>query len=84
MSLLTHWQALDEAERRARLRSLRALVRVIGGGEAAAVEDAIAAAEADIALLTAADRALDRLPSITLRRVLSTFAATLPKHRHDR
>jgi hypothetical protein len=56
-----------------------ALVRVLGGGAAAGVETAIADAERDSSLLPAADAALDRLPTITLRRVLSVFAATLPK-----
>lgn len=82
MTLLAAWRELGEVERTARLRTLRALVRVLGAG--AGVEVAIADAERNVSLLPAADAALDRLPSITLRRVLSVFAATLPQASADR
>jgi hypothetical protein len=61
MTLLQAWSAIDVVERTARLRALRALVRVLGDGAAAGVETAIADAEHDISLLPAAE-AERRLP----------------------
>ena len=72
-----HWAEIDPAERRARCRTLAALVRVFAGRageEAAAV---LRAAEADPAMLAAADEALDALPSVPLRRALSSFAESI-------
>lgn len=52
---------LDEPERRARLRSLRALARVHCGPRAANLVRLLAQAETDPAALEPALRALDRL-----------------------
>jgi len=82
--LLVNWHDLDAAERLARLWSLRVAVRILAGGAGSRVEDAITAAEADVTLLPAADAALDTLPTITSRRVLATFAATLPADHPNR
>src|SRR5262245_20537470 len=73
---------IEETERRARLRALRALVHILGDGAAAGVETAIADAERDLSLLPAADKALDTLPSITTRaaddRQHAGYAAATP------
>ena len=82
--LMAGWREINTGERLARLRSLRALVHVLAGGAGSRVEDAIAAAETDVTLLPAADAALDTLPTITSRRVLATFAATLPADHPNR
>jgi len=78
--VIAGWADIDPAERRARLRCLRGLIRVIGGGAAASVEQAIADAERDAALLPRADAAMEHLPTIIARRVWSAFAATLPNY----
>ncbi len=64
----------DPCERVARLRSLRTLVRVFAGPAGTTAEAALAAAEIDPAMVGTAVDALDRLPALTLRRVLSTYA----------
>ena len=65
---------LDAAERLARFRSLRTLVQVFAGPDHALVA-ALANAEIDPAAANAAWEALSTTPSLTRRRVLSTFAA---------
>lgn len=68
---------LDPAERLARLRSLRALVRVLTGPPGKSV--AIALRRAEIVghhpdILAAAEAEFDRLGSLDRRRILSSFA----------
>lgn len=80
------WAAgLDPGERLARLRSLRALARVLAGPRASGLVELLRQAETDdMALMPAAD-ALDRLPSVDLRRVLGSYAGLarpLPPARH--
>ncbi|MGH1592384.1 hypothetical protein ACRBEV_33235 (plasmid) [Methylobacterium phyllosphaerae] len=70
------WAAnLDTAERRARLRAMRALARVHCGPRAADLCRLLAQAEADPAALEPALAALDRLPSNDRRHVLASYAA---------
>jgi len=70
----------DAAETRARLRSLRAIVRLIVGPTAGAeLITALCNAEIDPAALPDVDAAFDQLATIPRRRILSTFAATLPQ-----
>lgn len=66
---------LDQAERTARLRALRALARVLGGPVAAGLVEALRAAECDPDALQTAAAALDRLPTVPMRRILCTYAA---------
>ena len=76
MILLSTWGSLPAAERTARLRALQVLVHVFAGPTATAFE-ALRAAETDMALLPIADAVLAALPTVPLRRILCTFAATL-------
>ena len=78
MTLLAAWHTLDEAERRARLRSLAMGARLLAGEKAAPLIAALALAEGDPAALADADAELARLPTLPMRRLLATFAATLP------
>lgn len=66
---------IDEAERRARLRCLRGLARVLSGPRAADLCRYLAAAEHDAGALPLALAALDRLPSVDRRQILGTFGA---------
>jgi len=68
---------LDPAERKARLRSLRALVKVMTGPRGEAAAFALLRAEiggGDADLLAEALTAFGRLGTIDQRRVLSSFA----------
>ena len=67
----------DDAERRARLRSLRLGVRVICGGRAPELERALAAAEHDRREIPRVERLLDGLRALDRRRLLATWAQTL-------
>ncbi|MBE7203344.1 MAG: hypothetical protein INR70_36875 [Parafilimonas terrae] len=70
------WAAgLDAAERRARLRAMRALVRVHCGPRAADLVRLLAQAETDPTALELALAALDRLPSNDRRHVLASYSA---------
>lgn len=77
MQLIARWTECEPAELRARLRALQGIARVFAGPHAELVA-ALRAAEDDAARLQACDAALARLPAIPRRRVLATFAATLP------
>lgn len=78
-ALLASWLHLDAAERRARCRSLAALLRVfttrVRAGDACA---ALARAEGDMAALEEAEAALAKVPTIPLRRALSVLAEVTP------
>jgi hypothetical protein len=78
MRLLAAWHDIDAGERLARLRCLQALARVLGGPAAEQLVAALRQAETDAAALPAADAQLDAMPTIPRRRILSSFAATLP------
>ena len=65
---------LDPAERRARLRSLRALARVHCGPRAAELCRLLACAEPDDTALEPASFALNRFASIDRRHVLASYA----------
>lgn len=67
--------ATPPAERLARLRCLRGLVRVFAGPMGERVQDELAAAEADPSRLAGALDMLDRLPAIPRRKALASFAA---------
>jgi hypothetical protein len=78
--LLASWPKLPEGERLARTRTLRLAVRLIAGGAAHEIEALLLArAEADPGLRPLARRDARRPPTITMRRVLSTFAAVMPE-----
>lgn len=66
---------LDEAERRARLRCLRAIVHLSTGPRGVALADLLRRAESDPAALPAAIDALDRLAGLDRRHVLASYAA---------
>ena len=66
---------LDPAERLARLRTLRALVRVMTGPRGDTVANALRASEQDNSLLVFACAALDALAPLDRRRILSSYAA---------
>jgi hypothetical protein len=72
---------LMSAERVARLRTLRALVRVLCGSRGSDVERLLWRAETKLAALPDAATALDRLSPLDQRRVLSTYAALLREPR---
>lgn len=70
------WPAgTDPAERTARLRCLRALVRVYAGPLGERLEHELAASEADPSRLAGALDLLDRLPAVPRRKALASFAA---------
>lgn len=64
---------LDRIERAARLRSLGALVRVLGGPDQKDLVALLRRAEADDNALAEARRAVDKLPSLVFRRIVSTW-----------
>lgn len=66
---------LDPCERRARLRSLRAIARLHLGQRGTILIDALRAAETDDGRLSDALTVLDRLASVDRRRVLASYAA---------
>jgi hypothetical protein len=66
---------LDPGERLARLRSLRAIVRLLTGPRGVALDDLLRQAEADENVLVPAADALDALAPRDMRRVLSTYAS---------
>jgi len=78
MTLLAAWHALDPAELRARLRAMQALVRVFVGPAGRELAELLRDAESDPEALAACDAALAALGTIAQRRILATFAATLP------
>lgn len=78
---------LEPGERLARLRSLRAIVRLLTGPRGAALADLLLLSETDVSALPEAAAALDELTPLDLRRVLSTYAGlarTLPPPRSAR
>ncbi|MDA8231695.1 MAG: hypothetical protein M0006_10185 [Magnetospirillum sp.] len=66
---------LDPAERLARCRSLRALVRVLAGPRGRELAAALRQAEADPAALDLAAHLLDRLPTVPRRHILAAYVA---------
>lgn len=66
---------LDPGERLARLRSFRALARVLAGPRAAELCELLHQAETDPAALMPAADALDALAPVDMRKVLSSYAA---------
>ena len=68
----------DAAETRACLRCLQGLARVFAGPAATELLDALRHAETDPDTLPDVDAAFAKLPTIARRRILSTFAMTLP------
>lgn len=66
---------LDEVERRARLRCLRAVVHLSTGPRGADLADLLLRAENDPAVIPAALHALDRLAGLDRRHVLASYAA---------
>ena len=68
----------DQVERVARLRSLRALARVLCGPQGRELELALARAERDTSgELPKIDKLIDALPPIPRRRLLATWVKTL-------
>ncbi|GAA0256204.1 hypothetical protein LNAOJCKE_5443 [Methylorubrum aminovorans] len=66
---------IDAAERVARLRSLRAIVRLTTGPRGKRLGDLLYRAEKDAAALVPALAALNRLATLDRRSVLASFAA---------
>lgn len=66
---------IDDCERRARLRSLRAIVRMHLGPRGAILERGLHCAETGAASLEAVHGVLSRLPSMPLRQILGSYAA---------
>lgn len=66
---------LEPGERLARLRSLRALARVLVGPRAVELCELLHQAETDPAALVLAADVLDRLAPLDMRRLLSTYAS---------
>ena len=66
---------LDTVERVARLRSMRAIVRLSCGPRGEAFADLLRRAERDPAALEPAAKALNRLAGLDRRHVLTCFAA---------
>ena len=66
---------LDVCELRARLRSLRAIVRLLLGRDGDAIDRMLHCAESGNANLDAVVAAINRLPTIPLRKILATYAA---------
>lgn len=71
---------LEPGERKAQVRSLRALVRVLTGPRGKDAATALLAAEIapDAETLSEAERTFDGLAPVNRRRVLASFAAVLP------
>jgi hypothetical protein len=66
---------LDPGERRARLRSMRACVRLLTGPRGAALADALTMAEEDEWFSILAVLALERLAPLDRRAILASYAA---------
>lgn len=66
---------ITDCERTARLRSLRAIVRLLLGPRGDVLATAVQCAEEGAVSLDALHRALSRLPSLDRRRVLASYAA---------
>ena len=68
-------EGLDDAERRACLRGLRATARLLVGPRAADLCRLLARAETDVSALEPACRALNALPATDRRQIWSAYAA---------
>ena len=68
---------LDPCERLARIRTFRALVRVLTGPRGAELDRALACAETDNSLLDRAFALLGRLGSIDQRKIISSYGALM-------
>lgn len=66
---------LDQAELRARLRSLRAIARIVAGPRADSLGTLLLQAERDATALEPAADALDRLAPLDRRSILGSYAA---------
>ena len=77
MNLLARWHDLDIVERVARCRSLALGARLLAGDKADGLVSALRRAETDVEALPTCDAELHHLSTITMRRLLSTFAMTL-------
>ena len=65
---------LDPCELRARLRSLAAIVRLLLGRDGDLLTRMLQCAETGHVSLDAVNAAINRLPSIPLRKILGTYA----------
>jgi hypothetical protein len=81
MTLLAAWHDLPDAERRARLRAMQALTRVLVGPAGRQLTEVFRPSETNPAALPSCDAALDGLAPVPRRRILASFAATLPASR---
>lgn len=73
-------EAIDEPERRARLRSLRGIVRLSTGRRGDALADQLRQAEREPAALEPALTELDALAALDRRSVLASFSALHRPH----
>jgi len=77
---------LDPGERLVRIRSLRAIVRLLTGSRGADLAELLRAAETDPAALVQAADSLDALAPLDMRKVLASYAGLgrpLPPARRD-
>ncbi|GJD52699.1 hypothetical protein OPKNFCMD_5465 [Methylobacterium crusticola] len=72
---------LDSAERLARLRSLRAIARLLTGPRGARLVEALEQAEHDPDALPIAADELNRMPSLDRRQILGAFAGLYPRQK---
>lgn len=79
MTTMDQWgpfaSGITDCERTARLRSLRAIVRLLLGSRGDVLARALQCAEEGAISLDALHRALSRLPSLDHRKVLASYAA---------
>jgi hypothetical protein len=73
--IIGRWATLPETERTARLRSLAAVVKLIGGWPYRPLVERIRRAETDPSLLPAIDTEFNKMPTLTMRRILAELAA---------
>lgn len=77
MTSANHWGPFDPAitdcERLARLRGLRAIVRLVTGPRGESVTRALRCAEDDVSFLDHAMAALERLAALDKRKIWSSY-----------
>lgn len=67
--------AIDDCERRARLRSLRAIARMLLGPRGDLLDRSLRCAETGAVSMQMLHSVLTRLPSLDYRKVLASYAA---------
>jgi gentisate 1,2-dioxygenase len=83
MTLLTAWGEIEETERRARLRALRVLIRVLGGGAAAMPNQKDASGKVVVFATADFEKMLSLSPSMTLALNSMEPGHAQRGHRHN-